>query len=87
MKGRIDIDKERCKGCGLCIQVCPKHNIEISEQLNSKGYYPATFHDQDVESGNSECTGCSLCAITCPDVAIEVWREEKDDPKKNSKEE
>ncbi len=80
MKGRIEIDKERCKGCGLCITVCPKHNISISEEINAKGYYPASFQDSDVEGSEQiQCTGCSMCAITCPDVAIEVYREGKDD--------
>ena len=45
VKGRITIDKELCKGCGLCITVCPKKQIEISDSLNKKGYYPASFKD------------------------------------------
>jgi 2-oxoglutarate ferredoxin oxidoreductase subunit delta len=80
VKGRIEIDRERCKGCGLCILVCPKKRIEISEELNTKGYYPAVFQDEGLEDPTQmKCTGCSLCGITCPDVAIEVWREEKKD--------
>ncbi len=79
MKGRIEINKERCKGCGLCITVCPKHNIEISEEINTKGYYPAAFKEPDeAEPEVKQCTGCSMCAITCPHVAIEVYREAKD---------
>ncbi|MFA6221573.1 MAG: ferredoxin family protein [Desulfomonilaceae bacterium] len=78
MKGRIRIDRERCKGCGLCITVCPKKKIEISPTLNTKGYYPATFLEEDIDDTEKiECTGCALCAITCPDIAIEVYREEK----------
>ncbi|MCX5873926.1 MAG: ferredoxin family protein [Deltaproteobacteria bacterium] len=78
MKGRILIDRERCKGCRLCITVCPKKQIEISPKLNTKGYYPANFLEEDIpDTGKIECTGCALCAITCPDVAIEVYREEK----------
>jgi 2-oxoglutarate ferredoxin oxidoreductase subunit delta len=78
LKGRIHIDKERCKGCGLCILFCPLKQIEISDQLNTKGYYPAQFLEEDVcESEETKCTGCSLCAITCPDVAIEVYRDSK----------
>ncbi len=81
MKGRIEIDKERCKGCGLCINVCPKKQIEISEELNTKGYYPARFQEENLtETDPAECTGCAMCAITCPDVAIEVYRQSKDDP-------
>ena len=78
MRGRIEIDQELCKGCGLCTAFCPKGRIEISGKLNTKGYYPATVRDLPTEESEKErCTGCALCAITCPDVAIEVYREEK----------
>ena len=81
MKGRIEIDKERCKGCGLCMNVCPKKQIEISDELNTKAYYPARFQEENLkEPDPAECTGCAMCALTCPDVAIEVYRQTKDDP-------
>ena len=82
MKGRIEIDRERCKGCGLCILVCPKKQIEISDRLNTKGYYPARSREEDSADEQAvECTGCALCAVTCPDVAIDVYRETKADSK------
>lgn len=82
MKGRIEIDRERCKGCALCINVCPKKQIEVSDRLNTKGYYPARFKQEDVRDEQLlECTGCALCAVTCPDVAIEVYRERKEKTK------
>ena len=80
MKGRIKINKERCKGCGLCITVCPKNRIQISEELNATGYYPAQVEDEETKvAENNQCTGCALCAVTCPDVAIEVYRKTKDE--------
>jgi 2-oxoglutarate ferredoxin oxidoreductase subunit delta len=81
MAGKIIINTERCKGCGLCVIVCPKSCIIISKQSNKSGYFPA-------EATNAECTGCALCAIICPEVVIEVFREEDvaaDKPDKKSK--
>ncbi|NIP23262.1 MAG: 4Fe-4S dicluster domain-containing protein [Phycisphaerae bacterium] len=69
MAGKIIINTERCKGCGLCVSVCPKNSIIISKKSNKSGYFPA-------EVFNDECTGCGLCALICPDVVIRVFREE-----------
>lgn len=68
MSGHVQIDGERCKGCTLCIEFCPKKSIFLSEELNLKGFFVAA-----VDAG-AECTGCGICALMCPDVAIEVER-------------
>jgi 2-oxoglutarate ferredoxin oxidoreductase subunit delta len=87
MAGRIIINTERCKGCGLCVIVCPKKGIVISEKSNKSGYFPAQPVPSVAEgANNSDCTGCAVCAIICPDVAIEVFREDKlVDAKSNKK--
>lgn len=69
MAGKIIIDTERCKGCGLCIMMCPNNSIIISKQSNKNGYFPA-------EADNTDCTGCAACAIICPEAVIEVLRDE-----------
>ena len=66
--GEIHIAEERCKGCGLCIDACPKGLISFSEDLNEKGYTYVQFTG-DLE----QCTGCTMCATACPDQGIEVW--------------
>ena len=68
MKGRIEIFRELCKGCEICVSFCPKNVISLSDKLNASGYLPVIFDDND------ECTGCAVCAIVCPEVAIEVYR-------------
>lgn len=65
---KIIINEEKCKGCRLCLSVCPKNLITMSQRLNSKGYYPAEQVKEE------ECTACGLCYLICPDVAIEVWK-------------
>jgi 2-oxoglutarate ferredoxin oxidoreductase subunit delta len=72
-KGKIKIDRERCKGCRLCMEVCPNQRIEIDDALNKKGYAPARFNEDD-EVDQKGCTGCAQCAMVCPEVAIEVYR-------------
>jgi len=69
MAGKIIINTERCKGCGLCVEVCPKNCLVISPKSNKSGYFPA-------QANNDNCTGCAVCAIICPDVVIQVFRED-----------
>lgn len=65
---RIEIDKERCKGCELCCISCPEKLIVMEDSLNSRGVRPAKFLD------SGKCAGCKMCAIMCPDVCIKVYR-------------
>jgi len=66
---KVLINQEFCKGCGYCVQICPKKVLVLSGDFNSHGYYPAMVHD------NNHCIGCGFCAQVCPEVAISVYRE------------
>ena len=68
MTGKITIDIERCKGCGLCVVACSRNSIAISEQSNKNGYFPA-------QVTNADCNGCAACAVICPEAVIEVRRD------------
>ncbi|PJA74971.1 4Fe-4S ferredoxin [bacterium CG_4_9_14_3_um_filter_65_15] len=56
----MEVNPELCKGCQLCVGVCPKSVIAISEMLNSASYHPAFYTGED-------CTGCGLCFYACPE--------------------
>lgn len=69
VKGRVTFDEDLCKGCGLCVSVCPTKIISLDDsKINAKGYHPATIADME------KCIGCANCAIMCPDVVITVER-------------
>lgn len=68
---KIVIDTERCKGCCLCIEVCTRKLISVSDHPNAAGYYPVRFR------ADGECIACALCGLVCPDTAIEVFRDDK----------
>lgn len=60
---------ERCKGCGLCVTVCPKKIVALQkEHRNEKGYFTAVCTDQDA------CISCAMCASICPDCAITIQK-------------
>ena len=69
---KVTFDADRCKGCSLCIDACPKNIIRLSgEKFNSKGFHPAEIIDV------SNCIGCAFCAVMCPDVVIKVEKEDE----------
>lgn len=69
IKGTIVVDKERCKGCGVCVASCPLQVLTLSPEVNSKGYRIASMAAPDA------CTGCASCAVICPDSVITVYRQ------------
>ena len=69
-QGAIEIVPERCKGCGLCVEFCPKRGIRLADCADGRGICIAVHCDED------SCTGCAICAAVCPDVAVRVYRAE-----------
>ncbi|MDR0999821.1 MAG: 4Fe-4S binding protein [Clostridiales bacterium] len=63
----VSFNKNRCKGCALCVDACPKNIIQLAkDEMNEKGFHPAVCIDQ------SACISCAFCAMVCPDVVITV---------------
>jgi 2-oxoglutarate ferredoxin oxidoreductase subunit delta len=63
---KLIINKDKCKGCLLCIRFCPKGCITVDTVLNAKGVTPVIFRE------DAGCSGCMMCALICPDVCIEI---------------
>jgi 2-oxoglutarate ferredoxin oxidoreductase subunit delta len=59
---------ERCKGCGLCVDVCAPHVLELDAKVvNAMGHHPVRLTDA------SGCTSCAKCARVCPDAALTIF--------------
>ena len=64
---KLTFNSDLCKGCGLCVEACPKGLLYIdTSSLNAKGYNSAAISDEDA------CIGCAICARMCPDCIIKV---------------
>ena len=73
IKGAISVDRERCKGCNLCVVACPTECLALSVgEVNHKGYAFCIQAEPD------KCTGCTNCAVVCPDGCISVFRVKDD---------
>lgn len=68
-KGTINVDKDRCKGCGICVANCPVSVMKLAPEVNEKGYNYAMLATPD------GCIGCASCGIVCPDGVITVYKE------------
>lgn len=69
LQGRTTFNEDICKGCGLCVSVCPVKIISLEEiEINRKGYHPAGIKEMD------KCIACQNCAMICPDLVITVER-------------
>ncbi|HWI50926.1 MAG TPA: 4Fe-4S dicluster domain-containing protein [Symbiobacteriaceae bacterium] len=56
----VAVNTAYCKGCEICVQVCPKNVLGMSERLKAEVLRIA------------DCSGCLNCEIYCPDFAINV---------------
>ena len=56
----VQINREWCKGCGICVAFCPKEVLILDEEGIAKWEH------------RENCNSCGLCEMRCPDIAIEL---------------
>jgi NAD-dependent dihydropyrimidine dehydrogenase PreA subunit len=55
----VKVDKEKCTGCSVCVEVCPVNAIKIKK---------------DKAAISDECVECGACVNQCPNEAITIPR-------------
>ena len=63
---RVYTISERCKSCGICVDLCPPKILVFGEDTNAYGYRYVVVTDE------SKCIGCKICELHCPDFAIYI---------------
>ncbi len=58
----IKLEIKRCKGCGICVEFCPKKVLSLSEV------------GKVVIDDETLCIKCKQCEQRCPDYAIFVQK-------------
>ena len=61
-RGQVYLIPERCKGCEICVQFCPRQVLIISRRANRKGY-----HDPEIAPGEAGGVGDDLRLAEVPD--------------------
>ncbi len=55
----ITVDKDKCTGCGSCVDACPQGVFEIGDDGKSNVVNP------------DDCVECCACVEACPSDAIQ----------------
>ena len=63
---KVEVDYEKCTGCGTCIDTCPVEVFELRELPEYGG------ESKSVVVNNDECLACLACEAECPELAITV---------------
>jgi len=74
IKGVAVIDKKKCKACGKCVAICPKHLISMVP-YQAKQVIACSSVDKGpvtMKACSVGCIGCGLCVKACPKDAVKL---------------
>jgi len=60
---KVEIDVEKCSGCGTCVDVCPEKVFKLEENEGKK---------TSKVVAEDQCFACRACEVRCPERAIEI---------------
>ena len=66
----IRLNQKWCKGCYICLEVCPQKVYEKSSAVSEKGFQPVVAAHPEL------CNRCLQCEMLCPDLAISLEKGE-----------
>lgn len=66
---KITVNSNWCKGCHICVEVCPRQVLAVDEDAFLRGFHPVRVVSPE------DCTICRQCELLCPDLAIIVEEE------------
>jgi 2-oxoglutarate ferredoxin oxidoreductase subunit delta len=70
----IVVNTDWCKGCYLCVELCPRHVLDIDPTAFVQGVHPV------VVARPQDCSACRQCELLCPDLAIQVDDDQAESP-------
>jgi indolepyruvate ferredoxin oxidoreductase beta subunit len=62
LRNELEIIPQWCKGCDICVRMCPEKCLELDEEQIVSIPRP------------DDCTGCRICEWLCPDFAIKLHK-------------
>jgi Na+-translocating ferredoxin:NAD+ oxidoreductase RNF subunit RnfB len=72
--GLVKVDRDRCKGCGICVDVCPKGVLRLIPEGQSVVVMCSSCDKPAVTKRvcDNGCISCKLCEKECKEGAITV---------------